>query len=261
VVKHQKIPHVLNIGDKTSGVILYNMSTLDKSETLTQSIIMKRIVVTSVGMAAVAVIFGAIQAQGQSVLYNFSDGTADGWANSGFGGTPLATVSNIGGQNYIFLPLGGFQVGNISASSGSLFNAMQAAAANPTGYDISYNYYIDTSTFSGSTFLQFGTFVNTGSGYYAQDYGSPNEVSLSGDQIASGQIFQGTVTINVAAVGYAMPPADTFFRLGLIENGNGTGMGVYVTDISISPAPEPSSLALAGLGAIGGLMLFRRRLA
>jgi hypothetical protein len=214
-------------------------------------------------MAAVALVLGVIQAQGQSVLYNFSDGTADGWANSGFGGTPLATVSNIGGQNYIFLPLGGFQVGNIGASSGSLFNAMQAAAANPAGYDISYNYYINTATFSGATFLQFGTFVNTGSGYYAQDYGSPNEVSLSGAQIASGQIFQGTVTINLAAVGYAMPPADTFFRLGLIENADSTstGVGVYVTDISVSPIPEPSTLALAGLGAIGGLVLFRRRLA
>jgi PEP-CTERM motif len=217
--------------------------------------------ITSLAAAVALLGLGAICAQGQSVLYNFADDTSDGWANAGFSGSPLATVSTIGGQNYIFLPLGGFQVGNVGAGSGSLFNAMQAAAANPAGYDISYNYYINTATFSGATFLQFGTFVNTGSGYYAQDYGSPNEVQLSGAQIASGGIFQGTVTINMAAVGFNMP-VDTFYRLGFVENADSTstGVGVYVTDISVSPVPEPSSLALVGLGAMGCLLMLRRRL-
>jgi hypothetical protein len=211
--------------------------------------------------AAVALVLGSIQAQGQSVIYNFSDGNADGWANSGFGSTPAATVANIGGQNYISIPVGGFQVANVTSSTSTLSTfaaAMAAAAANPAGYDISYNYYVDTSTWTGSpTYLQIGTFVNTGSGYYAQDYGSPNEVQLNGTQMASGQVFQGTVTINLAAVGYAMPPADTFFRLGLVENSNGTGV-VDFTDISVSPVPEPASLALIGLG-MAGLIMMRRR--
>jgi hypothetical protein len=261
-----KTSHVHNIRDKTAGVILYTMSLLDKSETLTQSIIMKRIVVTSVGMAAVAVIFGAIQAQGQSVLYNFSDNTSDGWANSGFSPTPAAVVQTIGGQNYINIPLGGFQVANVqTGAAGNLptFTAtMAAAAANPAGYDISYNYYIDTSKFTGSTFLQVSTYVNENNSYYAQD--PANEVSLNGTQLASGGIFSGTITINMAAVGFTgMSPTDTGYKLGLIENGNGTGMTVNFTDISVAPvaAPEPSSLALAGLGAISGLVLFRRRLA
>ena len=212
-------------------------------------------------MAAAAALLGlgAIQAQGQSILYNFSDNTSDGWANAGFSGSPLASVSNIAGQNYIFLPLGGFQVGNVSASSGPFFNAMQAAAANPAGYQISYDYYIDTSTFVGSTFLQFGTFVNTGSGYYAQNYGTPNELQLDGTQTASGQIFQGHISINLATVGYAMSPAETFYRLGLIENSNGTGVGVYVTNISVAPVPEPASLALFGLGLAAGTAFLRRR--
>jgi hypothetical protein len=219
--------------------------------------------ITSLATAVALLGLGAIQAQGQSVLYNFADNTSDGWANSGFGSTPVATVQTIGGQNYIAIPLGGFQVGNVAhgADGSPFYNAMQAAAANPAGYDISYTYYINTAAFSGATYLQLGTFVNTGSGYYAQDYSLPNEVQLNGTQLASGGVFTGTVTINMAAVGFAMPAADTFFRLGLIENGNGSGVVVDFTDISVSPVPEPSSLALAGLGAMGGLMLFRRRLA
>jgi hypothetical protein len=214
--------------------------------------------------AAVALLVGASQAHSQ-ILFNFSDGTSDGWANSGFSGTPAAAIQNIGGVNYMSLPLGGFQVANVTSSSAAnpaVFNAvMAAAAANPAGYNISYNYYIDTSTFVGTTFLQVGTFVNSGSGYYAQDYGSPNELQLSGVQTASGQIFQGTVTVNMATAGFAIPAADTFFRLGIIENANGTGVSADITDISIAPigpAPEPATLSLLGL-AVPALWMMRRR--
>jgi hypothetical protein len=215
--------------------------------------------------ALVALLFAAIQAQGQSVTYTFSDGTSDGWATSGFGGTPLASVSNIGGNNYIFVPLSGsFQVANVSSGSGSAFyNAMLAAAADPAGYNISYNYYINTAAFGATppTFLQLGTFVNTGSGYYAQDYSVPNEVQFSGTQLASGQVLSGTVTINMAAVGFNMP-SDTFYRLGFIENGNNgsSSIGVYYTDISVTPVPEPSVISLCGLAATGLWMIRRRHL-
>jgi len=210
--------------------------------------------------AAVALVIGVIQAQGQSVIFTFADATSGGWANAGFGSTPLASVSNIGGQNYIFLPLGGFQVGNVAhgADGSDFYNAMQAAAANPAGYDISYDWSVNTAAFSGSTYFQIGSFVNTGSGYYAQDFGAVKEVELNGAQIASGGVFSGHVSINMAAVGFAMPAADTFFRLGLIENGDGTGAGAYFTNISVAPVPEPGSLALIGLG-MASLVMIRRR--
>jgi hypothetical protein len=217
--------------------------------------------------AALAGLLFGVQAFGQSVVYNFSDGTSDGWASSGFSGSPASSVSNILGNNYIFAPLGSsFQVANVSSGdpTSAFYQAMQAAGANPSGYDISYNYYFDTSTFGPTppSFLQLGTFVNGGNGQYFQDFSTPNEVQFNGSQLASGQVFQGTVTFNMGTAGFALNPTNNFYRLGLIENGNNgasaSAIGVYLTDISITAVPEPSVLCLFGLGATG--LWMRRRL-
>jgi hypothetical protein len=203
-------------------------------------------------------------ARSQSVLYNFSDGTSDGWAQSGFGSSPPATVVSIGGQNYINIPLGGFQVANVSSGTptDALFTALVAAAANPSGYDISYDWQVDTSTWVGATFFQVGTFVNSGSGAYAQDFpATGKEVELNGVQTASGQIFSGHVDVNFAAAGLTYPATDNFYRLGLIENGNGTGVSANFTNISVHPVgvPEPGSLGLLCLALpVVGLRRWRR---
>jgi hypothetical protein len=219
---------------------------------------------------SVAALLGlaAIQTQAQSTTFTFADNTSDGWTAGGFSvGTPL-TVSAIGGNNYIFAPVGGFQVANAASGNAGLpanFNAaMQAALLNPTGYTLSYNWAVNTANITGGTFLQLGFFLNAGLGYYQQDYGSPNEVQLNGTQLASGQVITGTVNVNLAT---AFPTSDvnagseTFWRLGIIANGDGTGSGGYFNNISISPVavPEPTTLALAGLGGLSMLFLRRRK--
>lgn len=215
--------------------------------------------------ALVVLFFGVIQAQSQSVTFDFQDGTDQGFG-TGFGNDASANFSivNIGGSLRMFVPrTGAFQEAAVGHSSdGSPFyNAMSAAAANEAGYRISYDYYIDTSVFGAGagTFWQLGTYVNSGSGYYAQDFGNPKEVELNGTQLASGQVFSGTVSFIMSSVGYDLPAADTFFRLGFIENGNGAAQGVYLDNISVTPVPEPASLSLLALAAPAFWMMRRRR--
>jgi hypothetical protein len=202
--------------------------------------------------ATAALLFVRTQAHAQSVTFDFRDGTDQGFG-TGFGNDASMSfpIVNIGGSLRMSVPrTGAFQeAGNGHGNDGSAFyNAMSAAAANEAGYTISYDWHIDTSAGGAGTFFQIGTFVNTGSGYYAQDFGSPKEVELNGAQLASGLVFSGHVSINMAAAGFDMPAADTFFRLGLIENGNGSP-AVYFDNISVAPVPEPTCLTLLALGA------------
>ena len=68
----------------------------------------------------------------------------------------------------------------------------QSAADAESVYLLSYDWYVDTSPGNFGTFLQVGTYVNTGSGYYAQDFpGVGRDVELGAVELASGGIFWG----------------------------------------------------------------------
>jgi hypothetical protein len=225
--------------------------------------------ITSLAAAVALLGLGAIQAQAQSVTFNFTDGTSDGWSAGGFSDSTALGVVNIGGNNYISVPIGGFQVANVATgnTSSALFQAMAAAAANPAGYVLSYDWSVNTATFTGATinsYLQVGAFVNDGTGDYSQDFGSVKEVQLSGAQLTSGSVIQGAVSVNMGAAGLLLPtPGQTFYRLGLIENGDsGVPYVVDFTDISVAPVtavPEPASFGLCGLVLAAGTTLIRRR--
>ena len=156
----------------------------------------------------------------------------------------------------------------MGSGSNPFLAAMNAAVLNPSGYTLSYDWVIDTSTWGAGagTFFQIGSYINAGSGAYQQDFGAVKEVELSGVQVASGQVFSGTFSGTFASLYGAIgagftSPTQTFMRLGFIENGDGAAQGVYLDNITIAPVavPEPSSLALGAFGALSGLMMMIRR--
>lgn len=214
-------------------------------------------------IACVALLLGTVQASGQTVIADFEDGTDQGFG-TGFGNDASATfpIVNIGGsQRMEVLDTSAFQQAGRETGNPAdpQFIGMLAASANESLATVSYDWYIDTSLSPGNygTFLQLGTYINTGSGYYAQNFPAIKEVELNGTQLASGEVFSGTVSFTLASVGYDMPPGETFFRFGFISNGDGTQAKIYYDNISLSIVPEPSTFMLSALSV--ALLGLRRR--
>jgi hypothetical protein len=215
-------------------------------------------------LATTAILCGTTLASAASVTFDFEDGTDQGFG-TGFGNDASKSfpIVSIGGSMRMETTLGGFQIAGRETSNPAenAFQALLAASADEAGYVLSYDWYIDTSLSPGGfgNFLQLGTFMNAGSGYYAQNFpGTGKELELNGTQLASGQVFSGTVAQTFAAKGFNIPLGETFFRPGLIMNGDGTAVKMYFDNISIYPLiPEPASLTLFGLSGVA--LLGRRR--
>jgi hypothetical protein len=220
-------------------------------------------------LAAAALLLTAVQTSAQSITFDFESGGDQGWGNKFSNDASAAfPIVNIAGSNRMeVLRNGDFQEAE-RASTGAtdpFLIAINAATANPSGYVISYDWHIDTSRSPGNygNFLQVGTYMNAGSGAFAQDFpGAGKDVELNGAQLASGEVFSGTVSETLTQKYGALDAGflgQTFMRLGMIMNGDGTAATVYFDNISIRPIPEPASLALFALAAPAMFMLRRRR--
>jgi hypothetical protein len=210
-------------------------------------------------LALVALFSGAASAFAQSGAFNFEFGTDQGWG-TGFGNDASKNfpIVSVAASNWMETTLGGFQIAGRETTNPAedVYQALLAASDNEAGYLFSYEWYLDTAPGGFGTFLQIGTFINTGSGYYAQNY---PEIELNGEQLGSGQKFGGVVSLTFADRGYDIPSGETFFRPGLILNGDGASVKVYFDNIKFYPiVPEPTSLALLGLTA-STLMVSCRR--
>lgn len=216
-------------------------------------------------LALMALLLGSAQASAQSALFDFEDGTDQGFglkfSNDASFDFPIV---NIGGSNRMGVArTGEFQEADINSGDDPYLAAFNAAVANPSSYLISYDWYIDTSLSPGNygSFLQLGTYINAGQGSfpYAQDFpDSGKDVELDGTQLASGQVFSGTVSETIAAK-YAQPLHSDFLgapsqRFGFIINGDGADATVYFDNIRIHAVPEPAALILLALAAPALLM-------
>lgn len=218
-------------------------------------------------LRALALIFVACllaaPASAQVVIYDFEGGGDQGFGHKFGTGDASETfpIVAIGGSNRMqVLRDGDFQEAErvTSDPADGQYQAMLSASGAESAYLISYDWYVDTAPGGFGTFFQLGTYVNTGSGYYAQDFpGVGKDVELGIVELGSGGVFSGTITETFTQKGFDLPAGESFFRLGFILNGDGPGASVHLDNISIRPVPEPASAAC--LAAALPALLKRRR--
>jgi len=196
-------------------------------------------------IAIAALVLSAAVATAQSATYDFEGGTDQGFGHKfGDDASEAFPIVNVGGSNRMqVLRNGDFQEAERTTNNpaDAMYQAMLAASTNEAGYQITYDYYIDTAGWGAGagSFLQVGTYVNTGTGYYAQNFGTPKEFELNSTQLTSGQVFSGTISQTFAQKGFDLPPGENFFRLGLIVTATAPPRPCTSTTSASAQFPSP----------------------
>ena len=104
----------------------------------------------------------ATSIQAQQITFDFQDGTDQGFGHKfSDDASESFPIVDIGGSLRMeVLRNGDFQEAERAGSDAPFIAAMNAATANPSGYVISYDYYIDTSLGDYGTYLHRSSVVS-----------------------------------------------------------------------------------------------------
>ncbi|HEY5297508.1 MAG TPA: carbohydrate binding domain-containing protein [Verrucomicrobiae bacterium] len=241
-----------------------------------------KIIGCSAAVAAV-VALGAFTTQAQNLLVNGSFENA-----GGFTANPVTTTSGPGGTTGVDQGWAAFGAAqsdmssalNSSPESGSYSLLAQNGPGNnwnPQGayqivdgivagqtYNLSAYYLIDSSSANTGTYatpfaeqINFGNLVGgtwTTVGTSTATFGFGNAGATDGAAPSLNTWYQETGSL-VAPAGASEAEVYMFY----MDNGQTTVDQMYIDNASLVAAPEPSTLALAGLGGLGVLMVLIRR--
>jgi len=201
-------------------------------------------------------------AKAQDVIWDFQDGTDQGWAgafddNDGDLDLPIVDVNGDGNLWLCISNTGAFADNAGITGDPSFLTAFYAAANDPTNYEVSWDYIIDTSAGTDGTFFELGNFFQSDAAGFPFVRGT--NLELDGPALAGADIFTGTQSLQFPSG--LTGNAETFARFGFTTNGDASDVTVYLDNIQIrstATIPEPSSAAFIGFGLLG-LTAIRRR--
>ncbi len=190
-------------------------------------------------------IVGASVTHAQEILFDFQDGTDQGWsaAFADDDATLEHPIVDVNGDGNLWLQitsLGGFfdEAGFTQSNNPDVdFNiAFYAAVNNPTTYVVEFDYIIDTSaTTDPGTFFQVSNFFQSGEPGFSFVRPSSATVELGMAELMAASVHTGTASFPITP---GLTGSDEMFaRFGFSTNGDAFGdVLVSLDNIRIGPA-------------------------
>lgn len=240
-----------------------------------------KILPITLGIATVALLTSVpATAQVTIISQNFDSGLSGTENLSGYHGGDItsstyAVVAGVGTSGSSAIQEVNGTAGNTGNGYGyAAVQLQESVVSGNTSVNLSdYTLSFDAESTAGSLNLQIQTWV--GQGFTGGQTGTLNTAPANPG-------YGNDLTLNPTYTHYSLnlgnstifPNVGTFNPTGATwqiawqlnggGNGNPANLTMNIDNVMLTmatPVPEPSTLALAGLGALGGLMLFRRRLA